>query len=329
MGKLNPHLCDPKLFEKDLSGQVIIVTGANSGVGLETSRQLTKQGARVVLACRRPEAGEATAKELGDNATFIKLDLNSLKSVRDFVEEFKGKFDRLDVLVNNAGIMAGPYKKTEDGFESQFGCNHLAHFLLFLLLAPMLESTAEQTGSPSRLIALSSSASISVPTSMGAEGAKHRSRIYFDDMNWETMKYQPWRAYQQAKLANYLHAVEVAKRYDSDKIVSYAIHPGFVQSNLAGHMMPKGFIGDMMTKMYYKFDSLSIPSNLGCHTSLHCILSDVADLENGAYYSQTGPYETKELRKGGWPLDVKSLNENMTDEAASRLWDESVKLVGE
>lgn len=150
--------CDPKLFEKDLINQVIIVTGANSGCGLETSRQLAKQGATVILACRSPERGAAAAKDVGGNGIFLPLDLASLESIRNFSKEFLSKYDRLDALINNAGIMACPYAKTKDGFEMQIGCNHLGHFLLLQLLAPLLVKTADTTGKPSRYVALSSCA---------------------------------------------------------------------------------------------------------------------------------------------------------------------------
>ncbi|KAI2512565.1 Short-chain dehydrogenase reductase sdr [Fragilaria crotonensis] len=142
-----PLRCDPKLFEKDLTNQVIIVTGANSGCGLETSRQLVKQGATVILACRSRERGEAAAKDVGGGGVFLPLDLASLESVRNFAKEFQAKYDRLDALINNAGIMACPYAKTKDGFEMQIGCNHLGHFLLLQLLAPLLLKTAETTAS--------------------------------------------------------------------------------------------------------------------------------------------------------------------------------------
>lgn len=122
-----------------------VVTGANSGCGLETSRQLAKQGATVILACRNAERGEAVATEV--NGIFLTtLDLSSLQSIRDFVKVCREKYDHLDGLVNNAGIMACPYAKTKDGFEMQEGCNHLGRFLLVHVLTPMLLKTAETTG---------------------------------------------------------------------------------------------------------------------------------------------------------------------------------------
>eukprot|EP00978_Attheya_sp_CCMP212_P021430 scaffold62527_cov49-Attheya_sp.AAC.3 len=127
--------CDPKLLGKDLTSQIIIVTGANQGCGLETARQLSKQGATVVLACRNKERGEEAAKQVA-GGVFLQLDLASLESVREFAKAFEAKFDRLDALINNAGIICGPYSKTKDGHEVQFACNHLGGFLLMHFVHP-------------------------------------------------------------------------------------------------------------------------------------------------------------------------------------------------
>jgi len=314
--------CDPSLFDKDLKGQVIIVTGANSGIGLETSRQLCKQGAKVILACRNPEKGQATEKELGENSTFLPLDLCSLQSVRDFADAFAEKFDRLDVLIANAGIMAGPLRRTKDGFEAQFGSNHCSHFLLFLLLAPILESTAEKTGEPSRFVAVSSNAAELYPSSYGGEG--NMAKIDFDDLNFETRKYHEYTAYEQSKLANYLHALEVSKKYDPKKIVAFSLHPGVVKSNLANHLMPGGFFGKMLTKMVHKMGGF-INVVDGAQTTLHCVLADVGSLENGGFYAQRGPFKNKKDQGGGWPMVLS--NPNATPETAAKLWEETTKLV--
>lgn len=218
-----PIRCDPQLFDKDLTGQVIIITGANSGCGLETTRQLAKQGATVILACRNEVKAKAAMDDIGyaDNTVFIQLDLADLSSVRSFVKSFTVAYDRLDVLVNNAGIMACPYSKTKDGFEVQIGCNHLAHFLLFKTLAPLLIKTAEDTGKPSRFVSLSSCAASEI--SIGSTGY---ADIYFDDLNWESKEYSTGMAYQQSKLANYLTAWEASKMYSSSKLICASVHPG-------------------------------------------------------------------------------------------------------
>jgi NAD(P)-dependent dehydrogenase (short-subunit alcohol dehydrogenase family) len=215
--------CDPKLFEKDLTGQVMIVTGANSGIGLETTRQLASQKATVILACRNEAKAKAAMDDIGyaENTVFIPLDLSDLSSVRKFVESFTSAYDRLDALVNNAGIMACPYSKTKDGFENQMGCNHLAHFLLFKLLTPILLKTAEDAGKPSRFISVSSCAA----SALSIGGGKYAD-IDFDDLLWESREYDNGAAYQQSKLANYLTAWEASKKYDSSKLISVSLHPG-------------------------------------------------------------------------------------------------------
>ena len=235
--------CEPRLFEKDLKGQVMIVTGANSGCGLETSRQLAKQGAIVILACRSTEKGEAAATDVG--GVFIApLDLGSLDSVREFVKIFLEKYDRLDVLVNNAGIMACPFVKTKDGFEMQIGCNHLAHFLLMRLLTPLLLKTADTSGKPSRFVALSSAAASESTLRPGY------AEIDFDDLMWEKKEYNEGGEYQQSKLANYLHAIQysnldahVFKRMFGDNVISKFVGEVFrkvvlLKGDMAGHRIP-------------------------------------------------------------------------------------------
>ena len=317
--------CDQKLFEKVLTDQVIIVTGANSGCGLETSRQLVKQGATVILACRNQERGEAAAKDVG--GVFLPLDLASLESVRNFSKEILAKYDRLDVLINNAGIMACPFAKTKDGFEMQIGCNHLGHFSLLQLLAPLLIKTADKTGKPSRFVALSSCAAGEMET--GFPGV---AKIDFDDLNWETRAYDEKLAYMQSKLANYLHAFEASKKYPADKLICASVHPGWVQSNLDVHMFKStfgdGWVGAMMSNLVrkiflWKGDMISAVD--GSQTTLHCVLEDADKMESGSFYSQFGIYKDNACKNGGWPMKLP--NPNATPEAAAKLWVLSEELV--
>mmetsp|Transcript_9464 Transcript_9464/g.15207 ORF Transcript_9464/g.15207 Transcript_9464/m.15207 type:complete len:324 (-) Transcript_9464:717-1688(-) len=319
-----PLRCDPSLFEKDLKDQVMIVTGANSGCGLETSRQLSKQGATVILACRNVERGEAAAKDV--NGVFLApLDLSSLESIHNFVKAFQDKYNRLDVLVNNAGVMACPYQKTKDGFEWQFGCNHLGHFLLSSLLTPLLLKTADTTGRPSRMVCLSSCANSA--TSMSSDDPK----IDFEDLNWETREYNEGAAYQQSKLANYLHALGASRKYPADKLIATSVHPGWVLSPLDQHYVKKMFgegkIADFLASMLRKFflwkGDMITPVD-GAQTSLHCVLAD--GIESGKFYSQFGIYKDEEAQKGGWPMEIP--NPNATPEIADQLWEVSEKLVG-
>lgn len=323
-----PLRCDPKLFEKDLSGQVVIVTGANSGCGLETSRQLCKQGATVVLACRSQERGEAAVADIGKGAVFVTtLDLSSLESVRAFVKAFQEKYDRLDALVNNAGVMACPYAKTKDGFEWQFGCNHLSHFLLMRLLTPLLLQTAEKTGKPSRFVALSSVAA-------GCSTMrKDPANINFDDLMWETHEYDEFMAYGQSKLCNYLHATEAGKKYPADKLISASVHPGWVFSPLDTHlfksMLGEGFFANMLGRLIRRIFLLKgdmITPVDGAQTTLHCLLEDADKMESGKFYSQFGIYSDPASKPGGWPMPLK--NPNVTEKMPGKLWEVSEKLVG-
>lgn len=304
---------------------MIIVTGANSGCGLETSRQLAKQGATVILACVDADLGESTAADV--NGTFLTaLDLSSLQSIRDFADAFKQGYDRLDGLVNNAGIMACPYEKTADGFEMQFGVNHLGHFLLLHLLTPLLLGTAERTGKPSRHVALSSCAAAA--TTMNTKTDPY---IDFDDLNWETREYVGTVAYSQSKLACHLHALGASMRYPPDKLICTSVHPGWVYSPLDRHvaekMIGKGRFAELVTSvlkrlLLWKGDIIS-PED-GAQTTLHCLVAD--GVESGKFYSQTGIYQDVASRAGGWPMTLP--NPNATIEAANKLWDVSENLVG-
>lgn len=325
-----PLRCDPQLFEKDLSGQVVIVTGANSGCGLETSRQLVRQGATVVMACRNAERGAAAAAGIGDDekAVFLTtMDLGSLASIRAFSSEFLDKYDRLDALINNAGIMACPFAKTKDGFEMQIGCNHLGHFLLQQLLLPVMLRTAEKTGTPSRFVALSSVAAAESTIS------GKLANIDLDDLNWETREYDEGQAYGDSKLANYLHAAEAARRYPADQLICVSVHPGWVQSNLDVHVFKKmfgdNFFGGILanivrTIFLWKGDMISAVD--GAQTSLYCVLEDAIKMKNGQFYSQFGLYKDAKYKDGGWPLDQLP-NPNATPEKAKALWELSEKLV--
>ncbi len=307
--------CDPRLFEKDLSGRTCIVTGANSGIGLETARQLVKQGAHVVLACRRVDAGkEAAAAIASDRGTtaVMSLDLGELDSVRSFARAFLNKYKRLDALVNNAGLVSLSLRHTVDGFEQMFGVNHLGHFLLTELLLDLLRASA-----PSRIVVLSSL--------MHAGRAGNRPTIHFEDLGYEKRQFAALRAYGESKLANLLHARELAQRLEGAGVSVFSVHPGWVRSSFAG-----GFVRFFQNVVLRPFSPLlTLMSNEdGAQTSLHCLLDDDAPSHSGAYFSQNGIlYSDKECRAGGWPM--RSPNENAHDDAlARRLADVSRELVG-
>src|SRR5271163_5154620 len=192
------------------AGRTAIVTGANSGLGEVTARELARVGAHVILAVRNTEKGQTTAQQMTGDVEVRRLDLQDLSSVRQFADGV----DTVDVLINNAGIMATPYALTADGFESQIGTNHLGHFALTNLLLPKLTD---------RVVTVSSE--------------MHRiGRISLDDLNWKTRRYSAWPAYGQSKLANLLFTSELQRRLDASgsPLRALAAHPGYSHTNLQG-----------------------------------------------------------------------------------------------
>jgi NAD(P)-dependent dehydrogenase (short-subunit alcohol dehydrogenase family) len=203
----------------DLKGRTAIVTGASSGLGVETVRALASAGARVIMPVRSREAGEKAAAEIRastkNNAVEIAdLDLGNYASVRAFAESFVKRGIPLNILINNAGIMATPERRIAGNIESQFGTNHLGHMLLACRLAPALLKAA-----PARVVALSS---------LG----HRRAPVNFDDPNFERRPYDKWEAYGQAKTANALFAVELNRRMEGKGVNAYAVHPGGIMTEL-------------------------------------------------------------------------------------------------
>ena len=307
--------CDPKLFEKDLSGQVHIVTGANSGSGIATTAQLVKQGAHVIAACRRVGAGEKATKYLASErgqVSVMELDLGSLKSVREFSDLFIKTYERLDGLVNNAGVMNTPESKTEDGFETQWGVNHLGHFLLTELLLDKLKASA-----PSRIVCVSSVAHAGM--------AGRPATLEFDDLNFESRDYDGGLAYNQSKLAIVIYARHLAKRLEGTGVSAFSTHPGWIRSKLAKHSMPLWVQNVLMRPFSGMLGLLSYEE--GAQTQLHCLLAEDAPEHSGAYYSQNSVlYANKADKAGGWPM--RSLNPLVyDDELAKRLFDVSSEMV--
>jgi len=301
-------VCPDELLTKDLSGKIIIVTGGNSGIGKGAAAQLVKQGATVVLACRSMEAAEAAAVDISAGAAGtvdpMRLDLSSLKSVHAFADAFQAKYDHLDVLVNNAGIMAMPHhRETEDGFEMQIGVCHLGHFLLTELLIEMLYKSKD-----ARVICTSS-----------GYHKKCNGHIDFEDMHFKVRKYNKWVAYGQAKLANILHAKELARRYASNHVRAYTLCPGPVTTSLRRHTPIAGSkIADAVLKFMGELEPW-----YGIQTTLYPILEDHHKLEVGAYYKQEAGML---MGRGGLPAQP---SREACDEAvAEKLWEVSERLVG-
>jgi len=310
-------MCPPALLETDLAGKTFIVTGANSGIGLTTVGQLARQGATVVLACRRVAEGEAARASLvaeGVRGTIevAALDLADLASVRSFAQGFLAKHTALHGLVNNAGVMNTPKGRTKDGFETQLGVNHLGHYLLTELLLDVLKASA-----PSRVVAVSSCYH---DKAQGREG-----RIDFDDLHFERRPYDGWTAYAQSKLANLLHARALAERLEGTGVTAVSLHPGWVRTNLIRSTMPT-WAQDYLLRPFLRLSGMIEPWE-GAQTTLFALLSPEVPAHAGGYFSQTGLYRERALGRGGWPL--RSPNPAAHDDAAMRRLDTvSRSLVG-
>ena len=281
----------------DLTGLTAIVTGASSGIGLETARALTAHGARVVLAVRDAARGDKAAATLpGPGAHEVRLlDLASLDSVRAFAADWPDQ--PIGLLINNAGVMIPPLTRTEDDFELQFGTNHLGHFALTNLLLPHV------TG---RVVTVSSNA--------------HRAgRMDFDDLNWERKKYRPWSAYGQSKLANLLFTAELQRRLADagSKVLSMAAHPGYAATSLQSHSGSKmmGFLMGALGNRLLAQDAAG--------GALPVLYVATADLPGNTY---AGPSGFAAMR--GVPAPCARSREASDDAAARRLWQVSEELTG-
>lgn len=320
MANKNVIFCAPKLFDKDLKGKVYIVTGSNSGVGYETAQQLVKQGAHVVMACRRPDAGEEARQSFEapkGTSEVIKCDLADLESVRSFVKTFKSKHDRLDGLMCNAGMvnMKNEAVYTKDGFEMTWAVSYFGHFLMVESLLDLLKKTA-----PARIGILSSV--------VHANSPKNRAKVHLDDLHYKKRKFNNFAAYGEVKVASVLYAKELAERLAGTGVTTASIHPGWARSNFGsggGFFMSTLFA---VLKPIFKVLNFSDSSWESAQTSLHVLLSDDAAQHSGAYFSQHSVlYQDKECRKGGWPM--KSPNTNARDmDTARKLVVQSRKLVG-
>lgn len=293
----------------DQTGRTAVVTGANSGLGLVTARELAKRGARVVLACRNLDKGGAALAEVeracvptagGVGPELEELDLASLDSVRSFGARFAHAHDGLDLLINNAGVMAPPRKLTADGFELQLGTNHLGHFLLTNLLLPSMEGRDD-----ARVVTLSSNA--------------HKfGRINFDNLNGER-RYFRWSAYGQSKLANLLFALELDRRLRArgSTVKSLAAHPGYSATNLQSAAAP------LVDRVVMKAGNAVIAQSdeMGALPTLFAATQP--GLAGGTYVGPDGPGEHR-----GHPTVVRPSRAARNEETAQRLWEVSEELTG-
>jgi NAD(P)-dependent dehydrogenase (short-subunit alcohol dehydrogenase family) len=287
----------------DQTGRIAVVTGANSGLGLVTARELARHGALIVLACRNMDKGRAAHADVaaaasGPEPELEELDLASLASVRSFAERFAAKHKNLDLLINNAGVMAPPRRRTADGFELQFGTNHLGHFALTNLLLPLMEGRED-----ARVVTLSSTA--------------HRmGRIAFDNLNGDR-RYFRWNAYGQSKLANLLFALELDRRLraSSSTVKSLAAHPGYAATNLQSAAAP------LIDRLVMKVGNAVVAQSDEMGALPVLFAATQPGVEGGAYVGPDGPGEQR-----GHPKLVKPSGAARNEDTARRLWDVSADL---
>ena len=293
----------------DLAGTQALITGGTTGIGKETARALLAAGASVVITARSDDKGAAAVDDLrvavpDAEVTFAVVELDSLDSVRAFTDRFLASYDRLDLLIANAGVMAMPYGHTYDGFEMHLGTNHLGHFVLVGRLMPLLVASA-----PARVVILSS-------------GGHMASDIRWDDPNWDSTEFSKMEAYGQSKTANILHAVELERRYAPLGVHAYAVHPGMVRTDLGRHFTRED-VEDLMARAKKASESGGgaggglppmVEVEVGAATSVWAAVA-ATDAEGGSYCADcavatAAPYATD-------------------PDAARRLWTLSEQLTGE
>ncbi len=292
----------------DQSGRIAVVTGATSGIGLITARELARAGATVVLACRNIDKAEQVATQIrlasaGARVETVPLDLTSLASVERCSDGLHERFGHIDLLVNNAGVMAPPLRRTEDGFELQFGTNHLGHFAL--------------TGQVLDLLLAAPAPRVTVV----ASSAHRIGRMRWDDLNWER-GYRRWPAYGQSKLSNLLFAFELQRRAQlaGSGLLVTAAHPGYAATHLqtagpelAGATLMGRLMGAGNRVIAQSDESGALPT----------LYAATMDLPPGSYAGPDGPFEMR-----GAPTLVGTANATRDAQAQTRLWEASEQLTG-
>jgi NAD(P)-dependent dehydrogenase (short-subunit alcohol dehydrogenase family) len=304
---------DKIVKEKDLSGKIAIVTGGYSGIGLETTRALVATGAKVIIPAKRKEVAVQNLEGIVSKENIVEMDLGDLNSVMKFTEDFKESFGKLDLLINNAGIMACPETRIGNGWESQFAVNHIGHFLL---TKELMDTMAENDGA--RFVSLSSS-------------AHSLTGILWDDIHFRKNSYDKWMAYGQSKTASSLIAIEFHKRMVDKGVSGFSVHPGGILTPLQRHlqkeeMVALGWIDEdgspsEMAKNFFKTTSQGASTTLWCATSpslngiggVFCEDCDIAKRKNEVDESLQRYFGVAD-----WAVDT---------EEASKLWDVTEKML--
>lgn len=296
----------------DLSGKTALVTGANSGLGLATAQALAAKNARVILGCRgaaKAEAAMAQIRTVSPQAQldYLELDLSDLASVRRAAAGINTRTAPLDILINNAGVMAVPLTRTRDGFELLFGTNHLGHFAFAALIYARLRAAAQ-----ARIVSVASNAHLT-------------GRLALDDLNWEKRSYNKAGAYSQSKLANLMFGLELDRRLRAanSTVVSVAAHPGYSATNIfygGGGAQPSALRSLFNNAALLGAAMLGQPAALG---ALPMLYAATADIEPGGYY---GPNGFLEMR--GHPARARIAPQARHVERAAELWEASERLTG-
>jgi len=288
----------------DLTGKVIIVTGANSGIGYEAAKEFARKGAQTILACRSVNKAQRALNQIRTEVSNAKveirqLDLASQNSIQEFAEAFKSQYDQLDVLVNNAGIMMVRYGRTKDGLERHFGTNHLGHFALTGLLIDLLKSTPN-----SRVVTVSSNG--------------HRQGIMdFDNLMFENGKgYSRMDAYGRTKLANLLFTYELQRHFEEAGMnsIATAAHPGLTNTALADHLFGVKLLRPILGRLLQN-------AAMGALPTLRAAVDP--NVKGGQYFGPDGPGETS-----GYPILVQSNRASHNESDARQLWQVSENLTG-
>lgn len=276
----------------DQTGKIVVITGSSSGIGFETARVLAGKKAKVVIAVRNLEKGKAAADRIlrqnkDSDVKVSKLDVANLESVAEFAQKFKKEFSRLDLLINNAGVMVPPYSKTADGFELQFGTNHLGHFAL---TAQLLDVLIDTPGA--RVVSLSSD-------------VHRRGDINLDDPNWEKRSYSAWQAYSDSKLAVLYFTFELDRRLKENKLglIATAAHPGLTATELNRH----GGIINFISSFFRQSVAMGALPVLRAATE--------PGLTGGEFFSPDGF-----LERGGYPVKAEPSELSKDEKIAARLW---------
>lgn len=286
--------CNRWSSDERLEGKTVIITGANTGIGKETARDLARRGARIVMACRDLERAEEAKQDIvedtgNENLVIRKLDLSDTKSIRAFAELINKEEKQVNILINNAGIMMCPYSKTADGFEMQLGVNHLGHFLLTYLLLDLIKRSA-----PSRIVVV-------------ASVAHTWTGLRLDDINSER-SYDTMKAYGQSKLANVLFARSLAKRLQGTGVSVFSLHPGVVQSDLWRHQHQ---CIQVAVKIFRIFTKTTVE---GAQTTIYCAVEPGLESQSGGYFSDCAAARCSRAASD--------------DDSAQKLWEISCNLLG-